>query len=89
MGDVKPMNTIILRAHFDGHQIVLDEPSKLDELEPNTPLIITALPSDQKGDEREAWLNLSLEGLNRAYAEDEPEYSLDRIIAKNPEYEGR
>ncbi len=83
------MNAIILRAHFDGHQIVLDEPSKLDELEPNTPLIITALPRDQEVEEREAWLNLSLEGLNRAYGEDEPDYSLDRIIEPNPEYEGR
>ncbi len=83
------MNAITLRAHFDGHQIVLDEPSKLEALEPNTLLLITALSQDEESAEHEAWLNLSLEGLNRAYGEDEPEYSLDRIIEANPEYEGR
>ncbi len=82
------MNAIILRAHFDGHQIVLDEPSKLGELEPNTPLIITALSRDHEAEERETWLNLSLEGLNRAYGEDEPDYPLEVIKEFNPEYEG-
>jgi hypothetical protein len=83
------MNTVTLRAHFDGQQIVVDEPYRLEELKPNTPLLITAFPHDEESEEREAWLRLSLEGLNRAYSEDEPEYSLDRIIEANPEYEGR
>lgn len=39
--------------------------------------------------DREDWLRLSALGLERAYGEDEPEYSLDLIKKPNPEYEGR
>ncbi len=75
-----------LRAHFDGSQILLDEPC---ELEPNTKLIVTVLPKDNSDDEREAWLRLSMKKLEDAYGQDEPEYSLDLIREANPEYEGR
>lgn len=37
-------------------------------------------------DEREAWLNLSIQGLEEAYGEDEPEYSSDLIKEVNPHY---
>ena len=79
------METKTLRAHFDGSQIMLDEPF---ELEPNVELIITVLPKSSD-EEREDWVRLSLEGLARAYDDDEPEYSLDLIKEANPEYEGR
>jgi len=46
----------------------------------------TVSPSDR---EREEWARLSLESLARAYSNDEPEYSLDRITEANPAYEGR
>ena len=39
--------------------------------------------------DREDWLRLSALGLEEAYGEDEPEYSLDLIKKPNPEYEGR
>ena len=74
-----------LRAHFDGNQILLDEPC---ELEPNTELLVTILPKDAV-EEHEDWANLTLESLARAYSDDEPEYSLDLIKEANPEYEGR
>jgi hypothetical protein len=74
-----------LRAHFDGSQILLDEPF---ELEPDVELIITVLPKSSD-EEREDWTQLSLESLARAYSDDEPEYSLDRIKEANPAYEGR
>jgi len=35
------MESVILRAHFDGKQILLDDPF---ELEPDTELIVTVLP---------------------------------------------
>ena len=35
------MGKVTLRAHFDGRQILLDEPF---ELEPDTELIVTVLP---------------------------------------------
>ena len=79
------METIILRAHFDGKQIMLDDPF---ELEPNAKLIITVLPKSL-GEEREDWARLALESLGRAYGDDEPEYPLDLIKEANPEYEGR
>jgi hypothetical protein len=62
------MDTVTLRAHFDGERILLDEPF---ELEPDTQLIITVLPNDL-GAEREDWARLALESLARAYADDEP-----------------
>ena len=44
------METTTLRAHFDGKQIVLDEPF---ELEPNTELIVTLVPRTSN-EERDA-----------------------------------
>lgn len=79
------MESITLRAHFDGKQILLDEPV---ELEPDTQLVVTVLPKTENGELSE-WTRLSLESLARAYADDEPEYSLDLIKETNSEYEGR
>lgn len=77
------MQTTNIQAHFDGKQIVLDEPF---ELKPNVKLIVTILPED---DEREDWAQLALQSLERAYGDDEPEYTLDRIKEWNPDYEAR
>lgn len=79
------MESITLRAHFDGKQILLDDPV---ELEPDTQLMVTVLPKSEDG-ERSDWMRLSLESLARAYGDDEPEYSLDLIKEPNPEYEGK
>lgn len=79
------MENITLRAHFDGKQILLDDPM---ELEPDTQLMVTVLPKSKNGEGSE-WARLSLESLARAYDDDEPEYSLDLIKEPNPEYEGR
>jgi hypothetical protein len=83
--EIDVVETRTLRAHFDGNQILLDEPF---ELEPNMELLITVLPN-ASGEERDDWTRLSLESLARAYSDDEPEYSLDLIKEANPEYEGR
>ena len=37
-------------------------------------------------DERAAWLRASAQGLNRAYADDEPEYPANLIREPNPDY---
>ncbi len=79
------MNTINLKAHFDGKIILLDEPFNL---EPDTKLIVTVLPKYTNG-EREEWMRLSTDGLERAYDKNEPEYSTDLIKETNPDYEGR
>ena len=79
------MNTINLKAHFDGKKILLDEPFNL---EPDTKLIVTVLPK-HTNEEREEWMHLSIESLERAYDKNEPEYSTDLIKETNPDYEGR
>ena len=78
------METKTLRAHFDGSQILLDEPF---DLEPDAELIVTVLPKSSDA-ERDDWARLSIENLARTYGDDEPEYSLDLIKEANPAYEG-
>jgi hypothetical protein len=76
------MKTVTLRAHYDGDRIRLDEPFPLD---PGTPLTVVVLPKDQEQeDERESWALFSRSGLEGAFGDDEPEYSLDLIKEKNP-----
>jgi len=79
------MENVTLRAHFDGERILLDDPF---DLEPNTQLIITVLPKIL-GEERQDWARIGLQSLERAYSDDEPEYSSDLIKEANPDYEGR
>ncbi len=80
------METVTLRAHFDGQKICLDEPF---ELEPNAELIVTVLSPPSLEAERVAWLRLSQSALAASYGKDEVDYSLDQIKESNPEYEGR
>jgi hypothetical protein len=42
--------------------------------------------SKDSSEEREDWVRLSLQSLERAYGDDEPEYSRDQIKEANPEY---
>ena len=78
------MNTVSIQAHFDGKQILLDEPA---QLEPNTRLIITVLPKQDV--EHQSWLTLSSQALEHAYDPNEEEYALNLIKEVNAEYEGR
>ena len=79
------METVTLRAYFDGKQILLDEPC---ELEPHTELIVTVQPH-ASDEEPEAWTRLALDSLARAYGDDEPQYSRGQIKEANAEYAGR
>ena len=63
------MPTAILKAHYDGKQIVLDEPF---ELSIDTPLMVTVLTSINENSE---WVALGTQSLARAYGDDEPEYT--------------
>ena len=78
------MDPISIAAHFDGEQILLDEPC---ELEPNAKLIVTVLPNHDS--EHESWTRLSGDGLQQADGNSEEEYSLDLIKDPNPDYEAR
>ena len=77
-----PMKTVSVTARFDGKHIQLDEPL---DLEPNTRLMVTVLPGQDA--EREEWLQLSLQGLARAYADDEGSYDLSDVKIPNPAYD--
>lgn len=66
------MPAINLKAHYDGHAILLDEAF---ELPPNAQLIVTVLTPGEGEEERAAWSDLSRASLARAYGDDEPEYS--------------
>lgn len=68
-----------IRGHFDGTQILFDEPC---ELSPNTKVIIKVLQDDEDAD----WLLLGKKSFARAYSEDEPECPLENIKTLNPEY---
>lgn len=59
-----------VKAHFDGHQIVLDEAVNLL---PDARLIVTVLSA--AAIERAEWNHVSLLALARAYGDAEPEYS--------------
>jgi hypothetical protein len=75
------MNSVVLKAHFDGKKICLDDPYPL---EPNAQLLVTVVPADFKDAERNAWLAASQAMLARAYADDEPDYSGAVLREKPP-----
>jgi predicted DNA-binding antitoxin AbrB/MazE fold protein len=69
---------------------------KIEPLEPinfpeGTQLVVTISSSSEiVGDsESEDWYALSLQGLSRAYGDDEPDYDLSQIKEFNPSYERR
>ena len=66
------MSLVTLKAHYNGQQIVLDEPC---DLATNTPLMVTVLTPELER-EREDWDRLAVEGFARAYSDNEPEYTL-------------
>ena len=80
------MDTISIRAHFDGQEIRLDEPY---QLEPDSELIVTVLPKRVRENERDSWLRISEARLGEAYGADEPDYSVEMVREPNPTCEGR
>lgn len=66
------MPVVSLKAHFDGQYIQLDEPFELPQ---DAQLLVTVLKASSSDEQREAWLNLSAQGLAAAYGENEPDYS--------------
>lgn len=80
------MPIVTLPAHFNGERICLDEPF---DMEPDTKLIVTILPKQEPDDEHEAWLLLSGQRIEKAYGENEPEYSSNLLKEVNPDYEAR
>ena len=65
------MPAVTLKAHFNGKQIVLDEPF---DLPPDSPLMVTVLPKKDSTEDAQ-WRGLAAGALARAYGGDEPDYS--------------
>jgi hypothetical protein len=65
------MPAVTLKAHFNGKQIVLDEPF---DLPPDSPLMVTVLPKEEFPEDAQ-WHGLAADALARAYGKDEPDYS--------------
>ena len=78
------MENVVLKAHYDGKNILLDEEYKL---EPGTELLVTVIESEDR--EKDNFYSLSQRGLSGAYSEDEEEYPLSLIKETNPNYERR
>lgn len=79
------MASVTLRAHFNGNQVVIDEPA---ELKPDTKLLITVLP-DTEGDRSSEWFQMAETSFDTAFGDDEPEYGPENLVKANPKYDGR
>ncbi|MBN8249921.1 MAG: hypothetical protein J0L84_21075, partial [Verrucomicrobia bacterium] len=64
------MPTITLQAHYDGRQVVLDEPH---DLPVNAPLMVTVLPAASDADSEEAWLRAATSSEAFAFMTDPAE----------------
>ena len=70
-----------LKATYDGEKVLFEE--KVD-LPKNSKLIVILLEEEDAD-----WYTLSSQNLNRAYGEQEPDYSLSEVKEHNPHYESR
>jgi hypothetical protein len=77
-------NPELIRAHFDGEHIMLDDPV---ELKRNAQLLVTVVPNNDE--EHEAWLRVVTAQLDTAYNGESDDYALESIKEMNPDYEGR
>jgi hypothetical protein len=83
------MPTQLLAIVKDGKIQTLDS----IDLPEGTELIVTIVSVTSALTDRDLesseWSNLSLNGLNRAYGDDEPEYEISQLKELNSSYEGR
>jgi predicted DNA-binding antitoxin AbrB/MazE fold protein len=73
------MEQFIEAQVVDSHHLKLKKPIKLA---PGSTVMISIETSEEQ-----EWYLFSSKGLEEAYSEDEPEYSLERIKFPNPEYQ--
>ena len=81
------MKTITLKAVYDGEQIRLEEDYPLPK---NAKLLVTVLESESSEEDEEFrrnWSQLGLQSLARSYGDDEPEYTDEMLIERNPHYQ--
>jgi hypothetical protein len=74
-----PVKPVMLKAHFDGREIKLDEPY---DLPVNARLMVTVLSSAAAD---EMWRELAKASLARAYSDEEPDYPLSMVAEPRSE----
>jgi hypothetical protein len=75
-----------VRAHYDGKQVLFDEPVNI---EPNAELWITILTSEEKSaleKERQDWESSALANMAEFYKDEPDLYTDAMIIERNPLY---
>ncbi len=76
--------TVLEARMVDATHLELSEPV---DLPPGRKLVISVVEADEEFDERKQWLAASEDNLRAAYADSEPDYSLDLLRDRNPEFE--
>lgn len=66
------MPSLALKAHFDGKQILVDEPYSLS---PSSRLMVLVMP-ENSDEANSTQMDMAAACLNRAYGDNELEYSL-------------
>jgi hypothetical protein len=77
------MEHIVEAQVIDSRHLKLKKPIKIA---PGSTVLITIESAEGVAEEQE-WYLLSLQSLEEAYGEAEPDYSLERIKVPNPEYQ--
>ncbi len=76
--------TVLEARMVDATHLELSEPV---DLPPGRKLVISVVEADEEFDERRQWLAASEDNLRAAYNDSEPDYSLDLLRDRNPEFE--
>ena len=77
------MEHIVEAQVIDSRHLKLKKPIKIA---PGSTVIISIEPAESDVEDQE-WYLISLQGLEKAYSENEPDYALERIKIPNPEYQ--
>ena len=77
------MEHIVEAQVIDSHHLKLKRPIKIA---PGSTVLVTIEPAEGAAEDQE-WYLISSQGLEEAYSENEPDYSLERIKIPNPEYQ--
>ncbi len=78
------LQSSVLRGHFDGQVIRLNEPLAM---EADTEVTIVVLSPHLTESDRELWSLLAQANLERGYGVEEPDYTVALIKEPNPIYE--
>lgn len=76
--------TVLEARMLDSTHLELSQPV---DLPAGRRLVVSLVEADEELDDRQQWLAASADTLSAAYSDSEPEYSLDLLKERNPEYD--